>query len=126
MSPQGSDSANAPGTISAPWKTLKYALEQLRALRPKTPGPGDAATITLRGGVYHLASPLELGRSDQYLTLQNHKNEHVSLSGGIPLDLSWVKTGQILSGRFTWIYFHPESSNLYKQKWWILDISGKL
>ena len=54
----------------------------------------------MRGGVYFQTSMITLGRKDQYLKIQNYKDEEVSLSGGFPLDLVWQKQGDILSGSF--------------------------
>merc|ERR1719427_555697 len=70
VSTEGSDDENVAGTISAPWQTLNHAIEELRKVRPKTPGPADNATITLMGGVYYLASEIQLGSKDQYLIIQ--------------------------------------------------------
>ena len=100
MSLSGSDDDGIPGTESSPWRTLNHAVDQLRMIRPNPTGLSDEATITMRGGVYFQTSMITLGRKDQYLKIQNYKDEEVSLSGGFPLDLVWQKQGDILSGSF--------------------------
>ena len=105
VSPDGSNAANIPGSESSPWQTLSHAIDQVRAIRPRNPSPENAATITLKGGIYFQPDMISLGRRDSYLTIQNFKEDQVSISGGFPLNLKWKKRIKgnftVLSGRFT-------------------------
>ena len=42
-----------------------------------------------------------MGKREGYLTVRNYNGEHVTISGGFPLDLDWQKYGEQFTGRFT-------------------------
>ncbi|MBW3599625.1 MAG: hypothetical protein KY475_20425, partial [Planctomycetes bacterium] len=64
-----------PGTEEAPWKTLAFALEQLR--------PGD--TLYLRGGVYFEHVTLGVsGEEGRPITIRAYPGELAILDGGLP------------------------------------------
>jgi len=62
------------GTRAAPWKTIGYAVKQLR--------PGD--TLVLRGGTYYENVYCALqGREDASITVRCYPNEQAVLDGGL-------------------------------------------
>ena len=77
VSPTGSDSN--PGTLSSPLKTAKAAVVRAPA----------GGTVVLRGGVYHEAVKVEVGKS---ITLQNYPREAVWFDGSMVLP-DWTKAG---------------------------------
>jgi hypothetical protein len=79
VSPSGADSA--AGTEAAPLRTLGAAL----ALAAKS----HAAAVVLRGGKYYLNSTLELTLEHSGLHIAAYEGEHVTVSGGVPLQLHW-------------------------------------
>ena len=88
------------GSETEPWKTLQFALQRLRVLRPQ-PGPDNAVTVHMRGGLYRLSDTVTLqGARDSFITIRNYQEEEVTLSGGVELDLDWQQDGDILHGEY--------------------------
>ena len=70
ISPQGSDAH--PGTLSQPWQSLSYGLDQLV----------DGDTLTLRAGVYRLVDETDFNTiNTPNLTLQGYAGETVQILG---------------------------------------------
>ena len=85
VAPDGSD-AN-PGTEASPFATLVRARDALRELRAKKADPAAGATVTVRGGTYQMAQPLELsagdgGCSNAPVVYRARAGEEVRLVGG--------------------------------------------
>lgn len=80
VSTRGSDQAT--GDQAHPFATVE------RALR------APHRTIRIRGGTYYLTSPLALGAQDSNTTIEAQPGEHVTLSGGVPLDGFQVRNGR--------------------------------
>jgi parallel beta-helix repeat protein len=62
----------------------------LRTAKAAVAAVPSGGTVSLRGGVYHEAVKVELGKS---ITLQNYPGEAVWFDGSIPLP-GWTKSGQ--------------------------------
>ena len=71
VSPGGSDAPSIPGSESSPWQTISQAFDQVRILRGKNVTQKNAATITLKAGIYFQPHVIKLGWPDAYLTIQN-------------------------------------------------------
>jgi len=71
------------GSISQPWASLDFALEQVVA--------GD--TINIRAGSYHenITQGSVSGTASQPITIQSYNGEQVTFDGTIPLTGSWAK-----------------------------------
>ena len=95
----GTNSENIPFTNTGPWRTILYAITKLRQLRPYHPGPKDHVTINIMVGIYYQASQLNLNGRDSYLDIVAYNDEEVSISGGLPANLSWNKKGRISSAK---------------------------
>ena len=54
----------------------------------------------MKGGVYHQPNTVQMGKREAYLTIRNYKDESVTISGGVPLDLLWQNEGEKLTGIF--------------------------
>jgi len=89
------DDGNA-GTVDAPFGSIERARDAIREL-----GVGKARepiTVFLRGGVYFLSrtiefSPTDSGSLDAPIVYAAYKDEHVVISGGAELDMSWKRSG---------------------------------
>jgi hypothetical protein len=83
VSPDGND--QAPGTESAPFRTLSRAQEAIRQWKRKQLTEGDIVVL-LGGGVYELSQPLRFGPedsgTDQFRIIYRAAGEEVILSGG--------------------------------------------
>lgn len=89
LAPDGDDTA--AGTANAPWRSPARAAEAVRALPRPLAGQ---VVVRLRGGLYPLAAPLELGPADGGTMLVPVRWEAAEgavpvLSGGVPLP-PWV------------------------------------
>ncbi|HPA19774.1 MAG TPA: right-handed parallel beta-helix repeat-containing protein [Verrucomicrobiae bacterium] len=96
VAPDGND-AN-PGTIGQPFATLERARDEIRK---SGPGSRTAATVHVRGGVYHLAHTLTLGSEDSGtaeapIIYRAYRDERPVLSGGLPITGFQPHEGQIL------------------------------
>ena len=76
-------------------------MEQVRLVRPHNPGVEDMTYITMREGVYYLASTVHLAQRDSHLAIRSYHGEKVDISGGFPLELNWHKQGNILTATFS-------------------------
>merc|ERR1719357_1019520 len=101
-STDGEDTTERKGTEFDPWKTLTYAVQRIRTIRNANnpPSAENSATIHLTGGIHYLQETVSLNSRDAFLTITNYKGEHVTISGGIPLDLAWQQTGDIRHGEY--------------------------
>ena len=89
-----------PGSEAQPWKSLGFALQRLRVLRPH-PGPENAVTIHMRGGLYTLTERITMqGIRDSFITVTNYQQEEVTISGAVSLDLDWRQEGDVLHGSY--------------------------
>ena len=85
VSPKGND-ANR-GTQNRPFASVNMALAEAR----KTSGN---IVINLLGGIYRLSQPVVITSEDsreenESLTITNFKNQKVTISGGVALNLNW-------------------------------------
>ena len=85
------DDANA-GTVSAPFKTLTRAKQQVRALIPAATGP---VRVFIRQGTYYLDSALVFSAQDggtaaTPITWSAYRGEKVVLSGGMKVNSTWT------------------------------------
>ena len=58
------------------------------------------AAIHLTGGVHYLAETLELNTRDAFLTITSYRDEEVTVSGAVPLDITWEVEGEVRRGQF--------------------------
>lgn len=89
VAPHGDD-AN-PGDVERPLKSPEAALERARRLQPGMP-----REIVFASGVYHLKTPLmitnaDAGTRENPLVLRAESEGAAVLSGGVTLDLRWVR-----------------------------------
>jgi len=84
---------NYPGTLSQPFRTLHRARDQIRISQRMQRFP---TTVYVRGGIYYLGEigsfylgPEDSGTPDAPILYTNYNGEQVTLSGGIPLSLTW-------------------------------------
>lgn len=85
VSDKGSD--DNKGTLASPLKTLNNAVS--RALAYK----GKQVTINLRSGTYYLTQTISINAEDydlKSLLITAYKSEKVTLSGAMPLQLTWM------------------------------------
>jgi hypothetical protein len=87
----GGDDRN-PGTEAQPLKTLEAAQRAVRTLKKSRPGP---ISVYLRSGVYYLAKTIvftsqDAGAQEASIRYAPYPGEHVTLSGGGALKLSWT------------------------------------
>lgn len=83
----GQSPASNAGRTDGPLATVQAARDRARQLRSAVAGAGDAVTILVRGGVYHLAEPLVLepqdsGTAESPVIYAAYGGEHPVLSGG--------------------------------------------
>ena len=95
----GTNSENIPFTNTGPWQTIQYAITKLRQLRPNPPGPKDHVTLNILAGIYFQTSQLIFNGRDSYLDIISFNDGEVSISGGLPANLSWNKKGSISSAK---------------------------
>ena len=95
----GTNSENIPFTNTGPWQTIQHAITKLRQLRPYHPGPKDHVTINIMAGIYFQSSQLNLNGGDSYLDIVAYNDEEVSISGGLPVNLTWNIKDSISSAR---------------------------
>ena len=96
VAPGGRD--DAAGSTGSPFATLPHALRVAREA-------GKPATIRLRGGVYRLAEPVEIGPGDSGVTIAACENETPVLSGGRRIK-GWRITN--VGGKVVWAVDLPE------------------
>ena len=84
-----------------PWRTLKYAIQQIRNLRTSDEDPRNQTTLYIRAGIYYQSDTLWLDGRDSYLNIFSYNGENVTISGGIQLNTTWNKQGDILSKEFS-------------------------
>ena len=58
------------------------------------------AAIHLTGGVHYLAETLELNTRDAFLTITSYTDEEVTVSGAVPLNITWEVEGEVRRGQF--------------------------
>jgi parallel beta-helix repeat protein len=96
VSPTGNDNwtgtraDSIAGKADGPFASLPKALSTARSTRARKSGP---IRIELRGGVYQITKPVELGSEDSNLTIKAYKREKPILSGGVPIRNWSVTTG---------------------------------
>lgn len=81
----GTDTAT--GGLSAPFRTLERARDEIRHLKAAGEMPADGAVVTVRRGVYELARPLEFstpdsGTPDGLIIYRKEAEAEVRISGG--------------------------------------------
>lgn len=91
VSPKGNDAA--PGTQSAPFRTLHRARDAVRSLTPRQRGDSDVV-IQLRGGQYRLEETLLLdwrdsGRNGRDVVYRAAPGEYPVICGSIPIQ-NWA------------------------------------
>lgn len=101
VAPSGGNNGN-PGTISQPWATIAYAVNQLY--------PGD--TLFLRGGTYNLTSQLRFdsardGTSSNYIVMINYPGE----SPVIDCDGLTAQSGIVINNLNYWVMQGFEQRN---------------
>ena len=113
VSPRGNDNWSGksadPGKNDGPFATVARARQAVRALR-RTQKEPRRVRVVLRGGTYHLDSPLEFGPEDSGtekapVVYAATAGEKVVLSGGRPLKGS--RRGEV-NGRPAWVLDIPE------------------
>ncbi len=113
VSPQGNDTWSGktadPGGSDGPFATVACAREAVRALLKRQKHP-QRVRVVLRGGTYHLDSPLEFGPEDSGtekapVIYAAAAGEKVVLSGG--RRLASVRRGQV-NGRKAWVVDLPQ------------------
>ena len=98
------------GTFEKPMKTIQAALSHVRHLRIiRGNDDNHVLCITIRGGTYYLGTnattsssqigAIALTSNDSNLVIENYKDEHVILSGGVRLDLKWSIHSQTSENR---------------------------
>ena len=77
-------------------------MQRIRTIRNNNnpPSAENTATIHLTGGVHYLAETLALNTKDSFLTITNYMGEEVTVSGGVPLDITWQQDGDIRNGPY--------------------------
>jgi hypothetical protein len=95
VSPNGSDIGD--GSMEQPFLTLQRARDAVRLMNGNM---NKDIVVYLRGGVYPLASPLQLGVADSgtnghYVTYRNYPGETPIISGGTPIG-GWIQEGGLL------------------------------
>jgi hypothetical protein len=103
VAPNGTDTA--PGTESAPLRSIPAALAKSRTRTPDSP-----ATLVLASGRYELTETLTLGPEDSGLTITAAPGAHPVLSGGLRLT-GWTEDP---SKPGLWRVTHPDLRN---QSW---------
>jgi hypothetical protein len=90
VAPTGRDAAT--GTEAAPLRTLGAAAALAARLH--------ASAVVLRAGKYFINATLELTLEHTGLRLAAYQGEHVTVSGGAPLQLQWTKhQGSVMKAR---------------------------
>lgn len=93
------------GSEAAPWRTVEYALQRIRAGRPGAAGlgPEHHTTLHLRAGTHYLSSMISLSGRDSQLTIRGYRDEEPVVSGGLSLSsLSWQSgPGGVLTTSYT-------------------------
>ncbi len=94
VSPDGND-AN-PGTLEKPYKTIEQARDAIRKMKLEVGELNSPITVSLRGGTYTLAKPIELkaedgGTRNFPIIYSAYEDEKAVLSGGIIVS-DWTKT----------------------------------
>lgn len=85
VSPGGKDTN--PGTTAKPFATLERARDQVRQMKTAGGLPSGGVTVELRGGVYELTQPFELGPEDSGtekspVVYRSRKGETARIVGG--------------------------------------------
>jgi hypothetical protein len=104
VSPKGND-ANRGTSANAPLRTIQKAVDAAK--------PGD--TILIRGGTYReTVSTSRSGTSDAPITIQNYRNEVVTVSGTDRISGSWTRVGnEIFRAAMPWNYHFENESREY-------------
>ncbi|HEX8832590.1 MAG TPA: DUF1565 domain-containing protein, partial [Abditibacteriaceae bacterium] len=118
VAPQGNDAG--PGTsLKAPLRTIQKAVDAAQ--------PGD--TILVRGGTYReTVSTPRSGTATAPITIQNYRNEVVSVSGLSPIAGNWTDVGnEVYRAAMPWNYhFENESadynSNQVFHNWRMMEL----
>ena len=97
----GSSSENIPFTNTGPWLTIKHAIEQLRKIRPSKPSHEDKTTLNIMAGTHYQQNILHLDNRDSFIDIISHNDDDVSISGGLPLHVTWNKHDQVKSTVFS-------------------------
>jgi pectin methylesterase-like acyl-CoA thioesterase len=101
VSPKGNDT-NSGTLLTAPVRTIQKAVDAAQ--------PGD--TIFVRGGTYReTVSTPRSGTSAARITIRNHQNEAVTVSGTDLIEGAWTSVGnEVFRAPMSWNY-HFENEN---------------
>eukprot|EP00729_Bicosta_minor_P012267 gene12267-26219_t len=116
----GTDSA--PGSQSAPFKTVAHAIAIAGSTKKKN---GTPAAVVLRAGVHYLSTTLQIGQNLSGLTLQNYPGEEAWISGGVPITAAWTKaTGLPAKGAATANVWKTQAASGTTQEHGLLNSQG--
>src|SRR4028118_695384 len=104
VSTKGND-ANRGTSLRAPLRTIQKAVDAAK--------PGDI--VLVRGGTYgETVSTSRSGTPNARITIQNYKNEAVTVSGIDPIVGAWTSVGnEVYRASMPWNYHFENESNDY-------------
>lgn len=93
----GDDGSERPESEDTPLRSVNEALSRVREWRSRhgktSRGAFSAshlhASIVLRGGIHYLNETIMISVEDSSTSIESYPNETATLSGGVPLTLTW-------------------------------------